>query len=182
MHMRLARFILLAALTACSATTAEALTALRFNKMADGGGKSVSDAVIVVDGDKIVSVGSGNGAVPAGATVIDLRKYTAIPGMIDLHTHLPQVWDEAPGTTPYRQAPRTQAETVFLAQKNMIRTLEAGVTTARDLSVGNAQLEGVDIAQRNLINNGYMVGPRMFVSTRGLGAAPRAYGGVSGPF
>lgn len=182
MRMKLARFILLAALTACSATTAEALTALRFNKMADGGGKSVSDAVIVVDGDKIVSVGSGNGAVPAGATVIDLRKYTAIPGMIDLHTHLPQVWDEAPGTTPYRQAPRTQAETVFLAQKNMIRTLEAGVTTARDLSVGNAQLEGVDIAQRNLINNGYMVGPRMFVSTRGLGAAPRAYGGVSGPY
>jgi len=181
MHMRLARFILLAALTACSATAAQAATALRFSKMADGSGKSVSDAVIVVDGDKIVSVGSGNAAVPAGATVIDLRTYTAIPGMIDLHTHLPQYWDEAPGTNPYRQAPRTQAETVFLSQKSMIRTLEAGVTTARDLSV-NATLEGVDIAQRNLINNGHMVGPRMFVSTRGLGATPRASGGVSGPY
>lgn len=181
MHMRLARFILLVALTACSATAAEAATALRFSKMADGSGKSVSDAVIVVDGDKIVSVGSGNAAVPAGATVIDLRKYTAIPGMIDLHTHLPQYWDEAPGTNPYRQAPRTQAETVFLSQKSMIRTLEAGVTTARDLSV-NATLEGVDIAQRNLINNGHMVGPRMFVSTRGLGATPRVSGGVSGPY
>ena len=181
MHMRLARFILLVALTACSATAAEAATALRFSKMADGSGRSVSDAVIVVDGDKIVSVGSGNAAVPAGATVIDLRTYTAIPGMIDLHTHLPQYWDEAPGTNPYRQAPRTQAETVFLSQKSMIRTLEAGVTTARDLSV-NATLEGVDIAQRNLINNGHMVGPRMFVSTRGLGATPRASGGVSGPY
>src|ERR1700690_4268842 len=68
-----------------------------------------------------VSVGSGDAAVPAGATVIDLRKYTAIPGLIDLHTHLPQVWDEAPGTNPYRQAPRTQAETVFLAQKSLLR-------------------------------------------------------------
>ena len=181
MHMGLARFMLLAALMACSVTAAQAATALRFSKMADGSGKSVSDAVIVVDGEKIVSVGSGDAAVPAGATVIDLRKYTAIPGMIDLHTHLPQYWDEAPGTNPYRQAPRTQAETVFLAQKSMLRTLEAGVTTARDLSV-NATLEGVDIAQRNLINNGHMVGPRMFVSTRGLGATPRAYGGVSGPY
>lgn len=181
MRKESACFILLAALMACSASAAEASTALRFNKMVDGSGKSVSDAVIVVDGDKIVSVGSGPGAVPAGVTVIDLSKYTAIPGMIDLHTHLPQVWDEAPGTNPYRQAPRTQAETVFLAQASMLRTLEAGVTTARDLSVGNAQLEGVDIAERNLINKGYLVGPRMFVATRGLGATPRAYGGVSGP-
>ena len=182
MRKKLARFILLGALAACSTTAAEAATALRFSKMVDGTGKSVSDVVIVVDGDKIVSVGSGAAAVPAGATEIDLRKYTAIPGMIDLHTHLPQVWDEAPGTNPYRQAPRTQAETLFLAQKSLLRTLEAGVTTARDLSVGNAQLEGVDIAERNLINNGYIVGPRMFVATRGLGATPRAYGGVSGPY
>ncbi len=181
MRKRLARLILLGALTACASTAAEASTALRFGKMADGSGKSVSDAVIVVDGDKILSVGSGAAAVPAGATVIDLRKYTAIPGMIDLHTHLPQIWDEAPGTNPYRQAPRTQAETVVMSQKSMLRTLEAGVTTARDLSVG-AALEGVDIAQRNLINKGYLVGPRMFVSTRGLGATPRAYGGVSGPY
>ena len=49
MRITLARFILLAALTACSVTTAEASTALRFGKMADGSGKSVSDAVIVVD-------------------------------------------------------------------------------------------------------------------------------------
>lgn len=179
MRRKLARFILLAALTACWATVAQAATALRFSKMVDGGGKSVSDAVIVVDGEKIVSVGSGDAAVPAGATVIDLRKYTAIPGMIDLHTHLPQVWDEAPGTTPYRQAPRTAGETTVMALKNLRLTLEAGVTTARDLSTRE---EGVDIALRNLVNKGYVVGPRMFVAGRGLGATPRALGGVSGPY
>lgn len=182
MRIGLARFTFLAALAACSVTAAEAATALRFGKMADASGKSISDAVIVVNGDKIVSVGSGSAAVPAGAAVIDLRKYTAIPGLIDLHTHLPQVWDEAPGTNPYRQTPRTQAEVVFLARASMLRTLEAGVTTARDLSIGNPQLEGVDIAERNLINNGAIVGPRMFVSGRAIGAAPRAYGGVSGPY
>jgi imidazolonepropionase-like amidohydrolase len=164
---------------ACALLTAsaEAATALRFGKMADGSGKTVTDAVIVVDGDKIVSVGSGQSAIPAGATVIDLRKYTAIPGLIDAHTHISWVWDGAPGTTPYRQPARTVGENVFLAQKNLHDTLEAGVTTVRDL---NAQQEGADIALRNLINRGAMVGPRMFVATHGIFSAPRAIGGVAG--
>src|SRR4051812_41139996 len=110
---------------ACTLLTAsaEAATALRFGKMADGSGKTVTDAVIVVDKDKIVSVGSGQSAIPAGATVVDLRKYTAIPGLIDAHTHISWVWDGAPGTTPYRQAARTVGENVFLAQKNLRDTL-----------------------------------------------------------
>lgn len=171
------RAILWGAIAACTATAAEAATALRFRAMADGSGKSVNDAVVVVDGDKIVSVGSGAGAVPAGATVIDLRKYTAIPGLIDAHTHISWVWDEEPGTTPYRQSTRTVGENVFLAQKNLRRTLDVGVTTVRDL---NAQQEGADIALRNLVNRGAMVGPRMFVATHGIFASPRPVGGVSG--
>ena len=177
MHRKLVGAILLGAMTLSSA--ADAATALRFAKMADGSGKSVGDAVIVVDGDKIVSVGSGAGAVPAGATVIDLRKYTAIPGLIDAHTHISWVWDERPGTTPYRQDTRTVGENVFLAQKNLRRTLEAGVTTVRDL---NAQQEGADIALRNLINRDAMTGPRMFVATHAIGAPPRAIGAVNGPY
>ena len=160
------------------ASPSEAATALRFGKMVDGASKSVSDAVIVVDKDKIVSVGSGQAAVPAGATVIDLRKYTAIPGLIDAHTHISWVWDGTPGTTPYRQATRTVGENVFLAQKNLRDTLAAGVTTVRDL---NAQQEGADVALRNLINRGAMTGPRMFVATHGIFAAPRPVGGVAGP-
>src|SRR5258707_13167441 len=53
---------------------------------------------------------------------------------------------------------------VFLARKGAMRTLEAGVTTVRDLSA-----EGyMDIAMRDLINSGEMIGPRMFVSGYGL--------------
>lgn len=175
MRKGLAGVILLGAIAAYPA--AEAATALRFGAMADGTGKSVKDAVIVVDGDKIVSVGSGAAAIPAGSVVVDLRKYTAIPGLIDAHTHISWVWDEAPGTTPYRQSIRTVGENVFLAQKNLRRTLETGVTTARDL---NAQQEGADIALRNLIDRGAMVGPRLFVATHGIFASPRAVGGVAG--
>jgi imidazolonepropionase-like amidohydrolase len=174
----LVRAVVLAGFACALLTTAaEAATALRFAKTADGSGKTISDAVIVVDGDKIVSVGSGQAAIPPGATVVDLRKYTAIPGLIDAHTHISWVWDEAPGTTPYRQSTRTVGENVFLAQKNLRRTLEAGVTTVRDL---NAQQEGADIALRNLVNRGAMVGPRMFVATHGIFASPRAVGGVAG--
>src|SRR5262249_3562404 len=83
--------------------------------------------------------------------------------MIDVHTHLAYYWDPASGTNPRRQPARHAAVTVFLAQANARKTLEAGVTTVRDLNA----FDGADIAMRDLINMGAMVGPRMFVS--GLG-------------
>jgi imidazolonepropionase-like amidohydrolase len=54
--------------------------------------------------------------------------------------------------------------TVFLSQANAIKTLETGVTTVRDLT----GFDGADVAMRDLINMGAMVGPRMFVSGPGL--------------
>jgi imidazolonepropionase-like amidohydrolase len=147
--------------------------ALRFGSLVDGKGGVLRDAVIVVDGDKVVSVGTGSGAIPAGAQVTDLRRYTAIPGLIDVHTHMTYYWDRAPGTQPLRQAPRLPAVTVFLAQENARKTLETGVTTVRDL--GSSEYS--DIAMRELINRGAMVGPRMFVAGFGLSKArtpPRA--------
>ena len=138
--------------------------ALRFGTLVDGNGGVIRDAVVVVDKDKIVSVAAGGGAIPAGATVVDLRKYTAIPGMIDLHTHMTYFWDEAPGTRPLGQQRRLPQVTVFLAQENARRTLETGVTTVRDLGSSDYS----DIAMRELINRGAMVGPRMFVAGYGL--------------
>ncbi len=82
---------------AITASAAEPVTVLRFGKLIDGRGGIVNDAVVVVRGDRIAAVG---GPVPAGAKEIDLRKYTAIPGMIDAHTHMTFYWDRAPGTKP----------------------------------------------------------------------------------
>ena len=165
--MRAIYYLAAVLFTLASAAVADAQTrAVRFGKLWDGS-KVITDAVVVVTGDRITSVGTGNGAVPAGAEVVDLRKYFGLPGLIDLHTHITYYWDRAPGTRPRGQR-RLPAVTVYLAQDNARRTLETGVTTIRDLNAGN----DMDLAMRELINSGAMVGPRMFVSGPGLSSRP----------
>jgi imidazolonepropionase-like amidohydrolase len=141
--------------------------ALRFGAAVNGLGQTIKDAVIVVEGDRIKSVGSGNRAVPAGAEVVDLRPLTAIPGLIDSHTHMTYYWDGAPGTTPLKQPRREPSQTVELAAANARKTLDAGVTTVRDLGASG----GTDYSMRDLIAAGKMVGPRMFVAGQGISAA-----------
>src|SRR6185295_1508718 len=135
--------------------------ALRFARVLDGHGAVIKDAVVVVDGERVKSVGHD---VPKGATVIDLTKYTAVPGLIDVHTHMTYYWDHTPGTRPWAQLGTLHdAVTVYLAQENARKTLESGVTTVRDLGSFNY----IDVAMRELINRGAMVGPRMFVAGYG---------------
>ena len=141
------------------------VTAIRFGRLIDARGQAHQDAVVVVEGERISTVGTGDGAVPAGATVVDLRRYTGLPGLIDVHTHMTFYWDRAPGTRPWAQLGTLgDAVTVFLAQENARKTLETGVTTVRDLGSSDY----TDIAMRDLINRGAMVGPRMFVAGWGL--------------
>jgi imidazolonepropionase-like amidohydrolase len=143
-----------------------ALIALLVGRLVDAAGHVTPNAVIVVDGDRIVSVGIA--APPPNAEVIDLRRYTVVPGLIDAHTHMTYYWDRTPGTKPLGQPRRPAGVTTVLAGENAKRTLETGVTTVRDLSAANE----VDLAIRDLINMGRMVGPRMFVAGQGL-SAPR---------
>ncbi|HEY2013572.1 MAG TPA: amidohydrolase family protein [Bryobacteraceae bacterium] len=142
--------------------SAQKVTAVRFGKLWDGH-RVIKNAVVLVEGDKIQDV-AANLKIPAGAESIDLSRYTGMPGMIDSHTHVTYYWSGAPGTTPRRQPPRHVAVTVFLAQRNGQKALEAGVTTLRDLNAGG----GADIDMRDLINMGAMIGPRLFVSGTGL--------------
>ena len=144
-------------------------TAIRFGSLVDGTGRVLRDAVVVTNADTIVSVGTGTSAVPRGARVIDLRRYTGIPGMIDAHTHITYYWDGAAGSDPWQQSGRRRSQvTVFLAQENARKTLETGVTTIRDLGAS----EYSDLAIRDLINRGAMVGPRVFAAGYGLRRAP----------
>src|ERR1700719_857479 len=140
--------------------------ALRFGKLVDGKGKVWTDAIVVVRGDRISDITADASKIPAGAEVIDLRRYTAIPGLIDVHTHITYYWDQTSIVRPFDQqsGSRLPAVTVFLAEENARRTLEAGVTTVRDLGANDWD----DIAMRDLINRGSMIGPRMFVAGYGI--------------
>ena len=107
-------------------------------------------------GDRIESIGA------CGADAVDLSRYTAIPGLVDVHTHMTFVLKN-----PVSAAGRGAA-VVFLAQENARRTLETGVTSVRDLNASNY----ADVAMRDLIASGAMKGPRMFVSGGGLFRRP----------
>src|SRR6266446_6460297 len=139
--------------------------AVRFGKLWDAKGKVWTNAIVVIESGKIRAVATDASAIPPGAETIDLSKYTGLPGLIDVHTHMTFYTDETPGVPMLKQmANPVPAVEVFLARKGALRTLEAGVTTVRDL--GSDQY--MDVAMRDLINRGEMVGPRMFVCGYGL--------------
>ena len=155
--------------------------AIYFGKVIDGQGKIITNAVVLVKADRIVQVGTEKEVVvPANAETIDLKAYTAIPGLIDAHTHMSFYWDKTPGSNPWGQLGTLgPAVTVFLAQENARKALETGVTTVRDLGSS----DNMDLALRDLINRGAMTGPRMFVAGNGLhiSSSPYKIGAIPDP-
>jgi len=122
-------------------------------------GKTLSNPTIVIQGDKIVSVGS-DAQVPAGAQVVDLSNATVLPGLIDAHTHITYTTNfgySRLGVSVPRQA--------LNGARNARVTLDAGFTTIRNVGAD----EFTDVALRDAINAGDVPGPRMLVSGPALG-------------
>jgi imidazolonepropionase-like amidohydrolase len=98
-------------------------------------------------------------AIPSNATVIDLSKMTVLPGLINCHTHLADgKYGEG---DPLFQLKKSASQSVLESIANARATLESGFTTVRDVGVYRALN---DVALRDAINNGYIIGPRMFVA------------------
>jgi hypothetical protein len=105
--------------------------------LVDGKSQTESgDTDIVIVGNRIKSVGPHSATVPAGAKVVDATKYTAMPGLIESHSHLQKDYGEA-------------AERAWLA---------FGITTVR--SPGSTPYEGVEDIEANA--SGVRPGPRLF--------------------
>jgi len=134
------------------------VTAIRAGKLVDPeAGTVLSDQTILIRGARIDKVGKGI-EIPAGATVVDLSKMAVLPGLIDCHTHLA---DGARSGDPLNQFKKTGAQIALESVPNARAMLESGFTTVRD--VGTYRALG-DIALRDAINRGDVVGPRMYVA------------------
>jgi len=140
--------------------------AIRAGKLIDGKNeKPIENAVIVIEGDKIVSVASG-GAVPGGAEVIDLSKATLLPGFIDVHTHVLLQGDITSEEYDAQLLKESIPYRAILAARNAHIALSHGFTAIRDLETEGAMYADVDV--KTAIANGEVPGPRMQVATRAM--------------
>jgi imidazolonepropionase-like amidohydrolase len=124
--------------------------------------------MIVIRGDRIETVGdAATVKSPDGATVIDLSNATVLPGMIESHTHLfLQGEDPAKGGYDIQLLKFYPSYRAARATVSARRALEQGFTTIRDMETEGAGYGDVGIKQA--VNEGYIPGPRIFTTTRGI--------------
>ncbi len=149
-----------------SVPAAAPVTVIRAGMMFDGQALRPNQ-VIVIRGGRIESVGGAGTTIPAGAKVIDLSRATVLPGLIDTHTHIfLQGEDPAQGGYDVNLLKYPLALRAVRAAIAAQRALEQGFTTLRDMETEGAGYGDVGI--KEAINQGFIPGPRLFVSTRAI--------------
>jgi imidazolonepropionase-like amidohydrolase len=117
---------------------------------------------IIVTAERITAIApTASTPKQSGDTEIDLTKYTVMPGLIDVHTHLTM----ATNFDPYFELSMTPAKEAIIGVENAKVTLEAGFTTVRNVGANDY----TDVALRDEINAGHIPGPHMQVSGPALG-------------
>jgi imidazolonepropionase-like amidohydrolase len=164
-------FFVLSLTIAFAAEAPNNVTVLKAARLFDGKAKAlVTNGVVIVQGNTITDAGS-NLPIPSGAQVIDLGDATLSPGFMDAHTHLTFDFTGNFNDRRLKLLELNVSEHALMAVPNARATVEAGFTTVRDLgSRFGGSHEFVDVALRNAIAKGIIVGPRMLVATYGIGA------------
>jgi len=125
-------------------------------------GEMRTNQAILIEGDKIVQIGPASEVkAAAGDTIIDLPDATLLPGLIDMHTHL--TFDLS--SLGYQGLGISTAREALHGARNAKRTLEAGFTTVRNVGAKDY----ADIALRDAINDGDVIGPHIVASGPALG-------------
>jgi imidazolonepropionase-like amidohydrolase len=175
-YLRIAMLLAAAVTLAChipgaraqQASSAPAVTkiAIRAGHLIDGKSDTpLANAMILIEGDKIVSVTPG-GAAPAGVELIDLSQSTVLPGFIDTHTHLLLNGDVTAEDYDVQLLKESIPYRAILGARNARIALEHGFTAMRDLETEGAMFADVDV--KTAINNGEVPGPHMQVATRAM--------------
>src|SRR6202171_849880 len=140
--------------------------AIRAGRLIDGkSDKPVQNALILIEGDTIVSVTPG-ATPPAAMELIDLSTSTVLPGFIDTHTHVLLNGDITAEDYDVQLLKQSIPYRAILAARNAHIALYHGFTTIRDLETEGAMYADVDV--KTAIANGEVPGPRMQVATRAM--------------
>jgi imidazolonepropionase-like amidohydrolase len=115
--------------------------------------RALAGQTVLVEGDRIVAVGpAGELEVPEGARVIDGRGRTLVPGLVDMHLHLPPDPPDPPD-------PSSAVEVGAGSRRTLSLLLAHGVTTARSLAghPGHPEI-------RDRVARGELLGPTLYVA------------------
>ena len=140
----------------------QAATLIHAGRVIDGvSDQIVTERTVVVDQGRITNIETGYRKPAAGDTVIDLRKSTLMPGLMDMHVHLTSEYSRSSELDRFKKdGPDVALDGVLYAE----RTLQAGFTTVRDLGDSFR----ASIALRNAINAGKVAGPRIFAAGKSI--------------
>lgn len=124
-------------------------------------GKLARNPVIVINGSQIETLQGNLADASETDKVVRLDGMTLVPGLFDMHVHI----TSDPSLQGYNRLRQSDLRAVLKGASNARDMLMAGVTTIRNLGANSYG----DIALRDAIREGDVIGPRIFAAGPSLG-------------
>ena len=160
--MKTIKWLSIAAFVLIATTLSGQLTYLHCGNLIDCTDEQVrGNSTIIIEGNTIKDVQEGWTKAPAGATVVDLKSQTVMPGWTDMHVHIE---GESSPTRYLERFTLNKADVALRATVYTQRTLMAGFTGVRDLGGS-----GVNVSLQKAIQQGFVLGPRIYTAEKAIG-------------